>query len=262
MIDIDTPFYHGIIRKTVIAFGQLFNGIYVQRTTEQVGQGDRIQLMKVPLVYGPKQKWVVFTRQNPDNPIATHEVTVPRLAFEITTIDYDSARQLQPPNRIVKQNSDGETMSSTYTPAPYIVHFALYIITRNQDDGLQILEQILPFFRPNYDTSVVFVPDLEESKTVTFTLGNIQHEDDYEGPADTKPTIIWTLDFSCKVDMYGPVLVSGPIKKVIATIYPNMPGYDVPLVDRYTAEVDPPEAGPEDDYDILEEWELVPPPNE
>lgn len=258
MIDHDTPFYHGIIRKTVVAFGQLFNNIYIQRTTLPIAKGDKVQLLKVPLVYGPKQKWVVFTRQNPDTPLVNYEVTVPRIAFEITNLVYDSQRQVPQVNRI--SAVEGQTMSSTYSPAPYNINFAVYIITRNQDDGLQILEQILPFFRPNYDVSLNLIPELNNAKIVSFTLQSVNHEDDYEGPGDTKPTIIWTLDFSAKVDMYGPVITSGPIKKVIATIFPNMPGYSVPLVDKYTAQVNPLSAGPEDEYTLLEEWELIPPP--
>lgn len=253
MID-GQPYYHSTIRKTVIAFGQLFNNIRIQRKD---ADSALIQTLKIPLSYGPKQKFLVRIRQNPTPDTNSNvEITVPRLGFEITSLTYDASRKVQQLSRQVAQSSD-ETLTTAYNPVPYNINFALYVMVRNQDDGLQILEQILPFFRPEYTLAVNFIPELKKSQDLSFVLKNVSVEDDYEGDFNTRNAIIWTLDFSANIQFYGPIVQQGPIKKVIATIFPNMPGYAVPIVDRYTAEVDPLTANPEDDYTILETWELI-----
>ena len=135
--------YHEIFRKTIVAFGTLFNNIELRRSTE---------VMKVPLAYGPKQKFLARLDQVPDPTNKRVQITLPRISFEIAGIGYDPSRKVSPTQKI-KINKDVDENYNTYMPVPYNLDFELAIISKNQEDGLQILEQILPVFQPHYNSA-------------------------------------------------------------------------------------------------------------
>jgi T4-like virus Myoviridae tail sheath stabiliser len=249
------PFYHATLRKTVVAFGTIFNNIRLVRV-DDLGVG--VQTLKVPLSYGTKQKSLVRIRQDPD--LQTRhkiEITVPRLGFEITNIAPDRTRQIGVTSQSKKVNQEDTALSSLYNPAPYDVHFSLYILTKNQDDGMQILEQILPFFRPEYVLTVNDIPELELTHDLPISLLGVGYEDDYQGNFDTRTAIIWTLSFVAKVNFFGPVQTQGVIKTVKETFIPNMPGFPSLHAERLTTSVDPLSAGPTDAYNIVTLWEDI-----
>ena len=254
MID-NTVFYHNTIRKLVVAFGTLFNNIYVQRVDLNNAPS---QLLKVPLSYGTKQKWLLRDIQNPDQRTYSRvEISLPRLAFETVSFQYDAARMNAPTTRtqFVKNST---TMVKTNSPAPYNVGFNLYILSRNLDDGLQILEQILPFFRPDYVITIKDLPEMNLTRDVPISIQGVSYEDTAEGSLQDTTLHIWTLNFNCKAEIYGPVSDTGVIKEVIANVWPNMPGYPS-AGEKYDAQVNPITAQPTDTYTILESWTQLTP---
>ena len=196
--------YHEIIRKTVVGFGTLFNNIEIQRTS-----GSRTEVMKVPLAYGPKQRFLARLKQVGDltSKDAT-QITLPRLSFEITTIEFDSQRKVSPTQVIRYRESDG-TDTKTFMPVPYNIGFELAILAKNQDDSLQIIEQILPYFQPSFNITLNLVDKIGETRDFPVTLQGIDYEDVYEGDYDTRRTLVYTLTFSAKTYLYGPVRESG-----------------------------------------------------
>ena len=230
-------FYNESLRKTIIAFGSLFNEITIIRKNNQ---GDTVQTMKVPLAYGPKQKFLVRLTQDPgaNQPIA---MTLPRIGFEIQSFDYDPVRKL---NRIIKQkkvsnakSKELKQMSTQYTPVPYNMQFELFVMTKNSDDGIQIVEQILPFFQPEYTVSIREVPDMDIVRDVPIVLNSIGYEDTYEGDFTTRRSIIYTFQFTAKSYVYGPVTTAKPITKVQADTYADLPAATPTRVQRFTTQV-------------------------
>jgi len=197
--------YHEIFRKTVVAFGTLFNNIELRRSDE---------VMKVPLAYGPKAKFLARLDQVPDPTNKRVQITLPRISFEINGITYDSSRKVSPTQKIAIPTSNTKN-KNVFMPVPYNLGFELAIISKNQEDGLQILEQILPYFQPHYNLSVKLLPSMNEVKDVPVVLQNIDYEDDYEGDFSTRRAIIYTLQFSVKTYLYGPITEPKVIKKAI-----------------------------------------------
>jgi len=188
-------FHHNTLRKYVILFGTVFNNIYV---TRQDAAGETVQTIKVPLSYGPKEKYLARLEGNPnlDNKVA---VTVPRISFEMTTFQYDPERKLNTLNRKVKNNN------SQYQPVPYNISFQMSILVKNAEDGTKIVEQILPYFTPEWTASVHLVPDIEDDPwDIPIILNDISSEDTYEGNFETRRAIIWTLNFTMKGYLFGP----------------------------------------------------------
>ena len=230
-------FYNESLRKTIIAFGSLFNEITIIRKNNQ---GDTVQTMKVPLAYGPKQKFLVRLTQDPgaNQPIA---MTLPRIGFEIQSFDYDPVRKL---NRIIKQkkvsnakSKELKQMSTQYTPVPYNMQFELFVMTKNSDDGIQIVDQILPYFQPEYTVSIREVPDMYIVRDVPIVLNSIGYEDTYEGDFTTRRAIIYTFQFTAKSYVYGPVTTAKPITKVQADTYADLPAATPTRVQRFTTQV-------------------------
>ena len=230
-------FYNESLRKPIIAIGSLFNEITIIRKNNQ---GDTVQTMKVPLAYGPKQKFLVRLTQDPgaNQPIA---MTLPRIGFEIQSFDYDPVRKL---NRIIKQkkvsnakSKELKQMSTQYTPVPYNMQFELFVMTKNSDDGIQIVEQILPFFQPEYTVSIREVPDMDIVRDVPIVLNSIGYEDTYEGDFTTRRAIIYTFQFTAKSYVYGPVTTAKPITKVQADTYADLPAATPTRVQRFTTQV-------------------------
>ena len=240
--------YNEIFRKTVVAFGTLFNNIEIKRTS-----GSKTEVMKVPLAYGPKEKFLARLRQVGD--LTTKDaiqITLPRISFEISGFSYDTTRKVSPTQVIRSVQSDGKTKKS-FMPVPYNVDFELAIMSKNQDDGLQILEQILPFFQPFFNITINLVPELGESKDFPVSLNSVSYEDDYEGDYTTRRTLIYTLSFTAKTYLYGPVsdTTDKLIKKAIVDTSLDAKR-TAPREQRYTVEPDPITADPDDNFGFNE----------
>ena len=226
--------YNEIFRKTVVAFGTLFNNIEIRRKKS----GTDYEYMKVPLAYGPKQKFLARLQQtgNLTGKQAT-QITLPRISFEITNFAYDSTRKVSPTQTI--RYSPPETQGTAavkkaFMPVPYNINFELAVISKNQDDGLQIVEQILPYFQPHYNLSVKLATQIGETKDVPVVLQDIQYEDDYEGDFANRRAIIYTFQFVAKTYLYGPITDSKVIKKSITDYYTSTDTTKAPREKRYT----------------------------
>ena len=230
--------YHEIFRKTVVAFGTLFNNIEIQRTNE---------VFKVPLAYGPKQKFLARLDQTPDPTNKRVQMTLPRISFEINGITYDSSRKVSPTQKI-KIAKDNDENKNVFMPVPYNLNFQLAIISKTQEDGLEILEQILPYFQPHYNLPVRLLPEANETKDVPVILNSVDYEDDYENNFQTRRAIIYTLQFTVKTYLYGPVTDSKIIKKAITDMYTEVNTSTAPRQVRYTIQPDPLTADADDDF--------------
>tara|TARA_R110002020_G_scaffold473994_1_gene704205 strand:- start:146 stop:916 length:771 start_codon:yes stop_codon:yes gene_type:complete len=227
-------FYNESFRKTIIAFGSLFNDIAITRKNSA---GTEVQTLKVPLAYGPKQKFITRLEQDPGDNQAI-AMTLPRIGFEIAGFAYDPVRKL---NRIIKKkivsteaDKKLQQMSVQYTPVPYDVGFELFIMTKNSDDGIQIVEQILPYFQPEYTVSIKEVPEMDTIRDVPVVLNSISYEDTYAGDFTERRAIIYTLNFTAKAYVYGPVTTAKPITKVQVDTYDNLQSQAPERIQRYT----------------------------
>jgi hypothetical protein len=190
-------------------FGNMFNDIVVRRYD---ANGVNIQAVAVPLAYGPKEKFLVRISQDPnlDQQVA---MQLPRLGFEMTTLNYDGTRRLQGLNRNVKVTTDEDKLDFNYAPVPYDLQFNLYAYVRNADDGAQILEQIVPYFGPEWTNSVRVIPQTSLTIDIPTILNTVSIEDTYEGDFETRRALIYTFDFTVKGYFYGPVRRQGVIKR-------------------------------------------------
>jgi hypothetical protein len=206
-------YYHSIIRKYIIMFGTMFNDIDVQRFDTA---GERIQTLRVPIAYGPKEKFLVRLAQDPnfDRDIA---ISLPRMSFEITSMNYNSTRKLPSTIKNVYTYTDKDKLKYQYTPVPFDINIALSVFVKNADDGVQILEGILPFFTPEWTNSVNLIPELKLKMDVPVVFNDISTEDTYEGDFSTRRALIHTLNFTVKGYLFGPVRTQGVIKRAVAT---------------------------------------------
>ena len=226
-------FYHEIIRKTVIAFGTLFNDIHVRHEDQA---GNPISEIKVPVAYGPRQKFLARITQQAELNKAT-QITLPRMSFEITSIQYDSSRKAGITQTFKAPNKDNEDkLTKVFMPVPYNIGFDLNILVKLQDDGLQILEQILPFFQPAFTLSIDLVKSIGEKRDVPMVLNNISQQDDYEGDFSTRRALIYTLSFTAKSFMFGHIsnTPEGLIRKVQLDYYSDSNTRTAKRVQRYT----------------------------
>lgn len=247
---LDQRFYWGTIRKAIVAFGNMFNNIVIERKDND---GNVIQLLKVPLSYAPKQKFLARIQQRPDSGSASTQVVLPRMSFEMIQLDYDPNRKISPLQRSRSLTSSGSTLNTQYAPTPYNITVLLYIYAKNQDDGLQIIEQILPYFNPDYNLTLKAIPQLDIKNDLPILLSSIMFDDDYEGDFSARRAIVWTLSFTLKLNFYGPVTEQGIIKRTIANTYS-----DQELVNRQqtiSVTTDPSAAKPTDDFDYIENFE-------
>jgi len=194
-----TYFYHQTSRKMVVAFGSLFNNIEVRRTDSN----DAVtEVVKIPLSYGPKDKMLVRISQDPSlNPKVA--LTVPRMGFELTSMTYDGARKLNTMGRNVKKGTTG--LKKQYNPVPYNWDFSLYVFVKNAEDGTQILEQILPFFTPDFTVTMTLISGMTVKMDIPLVLNSVTSEDSYEGDFASRRSIIWTLSFLMKGFLYPSV---------------------------------------------------------
>lgn len=206
-------FYNKCIHKTVVAFGTLFNSINVKHTDKNNGA---ITTFEVPLSYGPIQKFLSRVEQSPNGnrKVAT---TLPRMSFEMTTLDYNPQRKasiVQTFKGVSVEN--GEEIKSIYVPVPYDIGFELNIVSKIQDDALQIIEQILPFFQPSFNVTVNLIPEINELKDIPVILNRINFRDTYEEDFNQRRLIYYTLTFTAKTYIFNqiPEDSNGLIKKV------------------------------------------------
>jgi hypothetical protein len=245
-----TYYYHEIIRRTVIAFGTLFNDIYVRHKDSA---GDSISEMKVPLAYGPTQKFLARIEQQPElnKPIA---MTLPRLSFEMTSIQYDPTRKANITQTF--RACDGSNLKKVYLPVPYNLGFQLNLICKLQDDALQVTEQILPYFQPAFNLTVDLVDSIGEKRDIPIILDNVSFTDDYEGDFSTRRILIYTFNFTVKTYLFGPIAdtTDGLIRKVKVDMYSDTNSQTAKREMRYTVQPDPYNADPDDNFGFDEEW--------
>jgi len=206
-------FYNKSISKTVIAFGTLFNNIQIKHSDEG---GNVLSVIKVPIAYGPIQKFLARLEQNLDGERKIN-ITLPRMSFEMVSIDYDSSRKSSTIQAFKSSKAvDGTSYKKVFTPVPYNLGFELNIISKIQDDILQIIEQILPYFQPAFNVSVIMIPEIGEVKDIPIVLNRIGFRDDYDNDFTSRRSIIYTLNFTAKTYMFSeiPQNNSGLIKKV------------------------------------------------
>ena len=214
-------FYHQLTRKYVILFGNMFNNILIKRVNKTTGL--EIERFKVPIVYAPKEKYYARLRADPDleRPI---QVVLPRMSFELTGFSYDASRKQ---NSLLRSGVAANTATrgaTQYMGVPYDLTFDLQIYARNVDDGTHIIEQILPYFNPDYTVTVNTIPALGFLKDVPIVLNNVSNVIEHEGNFDAVRFVSWTLNFTMKANYYGPVQTPKIIRKVLANIYndPNL----------------------------------------
>lgn len=197
-------FYHGITRKIIVGFGSLFSNIRIERKKD----GETMQTLAIPIAYAPKEKWLVRIEQDPSLQNHTY-TTLPRLSFEITDMNYDASRKTTRMSSIAV--GDGESsISKLYAPVPYNIGISLYALTKTQEDALQIVEQILPYFTPDYTMSLKAIPNSNIVMDVPIILEGVTMQDDYDGDFETRRFVTYTMNFTLKANFYGP-LTNGKI---------------------------------------------------
>jgi len=245
-------YYHEIIRKTIISFGTLFNDLNIKHKDSN---GGVVSQLKVPLAYGPTQKFLARLEQqaNLDKPV---QITMPRMSFEMTSIAYDSTRKsgITQTFRAVDGN---DKMKKVFMPVPYNIGFELSIFAKLNDDALQIVEQILPYFQPSFNITVDLVESIGEKRDIPVVLNSVNFQDDYEGDFSTRRALIYTLRFTAKTYLFGPVAENpeGLIRKVQVDMYADTNTQTAKREVRYTAVPDPITANPGDDFGFTETWE-------
>ena len=208
-------FYHDTIKKYVVLFGTIFNDIYILK-----GDGtDTTQTIKVPVSYGPKQKFISRLTQDPDltKPVA---IQLPRIGFEMTDISYASERKLPTINRVAVQDpTNPDRLKYQYMPVPYDFSFSMYILVKNANDGTRILEQILPFFTPDWTATLNLDASMQHKYDIPIILDDVKCEDTYEGNFTERRVLTWTLSFTLKGYIFGPTRKSEQIKNAAINLY-------------------------------------------
>lgn len=215
-------FYWSTTKKALIVFGNMFNHITIDRRNSD---GDITQTLKVPITYASRQKFLARMDVVPDTDRQV-EVILPRMAFEMTDgMQYDPSRKTNSLHRNRKVASTTQ-LNSQYTGVPYNIPVSLYVYAKNQEDALQIVEQILPYFTPDFNVSLKAVPDMDIIQDMAFILNNVSYEDQYEGDFNDRRAVFWTLSFTIKLTYYGPMRTQGVILRSIANTIITANVYD------------------------------------
>ena len=259
--------YHQIFRKSIIAFGTLFNNIVIKRKDSKRKDG-ALESLKVPIQYGPYQKYLAMIAAEPTPERQSMQITLPRMSFEISGLSYDGSRKLVPTQmaRIAPpsgKDGDGRPVQyAQYMPVPYNLDVSMSIMSKNQDDGLQILEQILPHFHPSLNVSIEVIDETKEERDIAIVLNGVGYTDDYEGDYTQRRTLLWTLNFTVKTYLFGPVDAQRDIRKITLDYRSDIVKRPAEL--RYSAEVQstrrPPEARDKIDptkgaYKVVEQYQ-------
>jgi hypothetical protein len=253
-------FYHQHVRKAIVAFGTLFNNIQVKRTD---ASGGIVQSLFVPLSYAPKQKFIDRIRETPDleDSNLRYQISLPRIGFEITNFNYDASRKLMVTQNVravdLAENSPTGARYS-YVSTPYNMGISMSVFAKNQEDGLQIIEQILPYFNPDFNVTMNTIPDLGVKNDVQIILENISYSDEWEGGFDKRLSVIWDLNFTMKLNFFGYVRDANLIRKTILNAYAVA---DVNATDatgtRITTTISPEDATPLDQYQYIQEFDAI-----
>tara|TARA_B100000787_G_scaffold36907_1_gene25937 strand:+ start:1881 stop:2696 length:816 start_codon:yes stop_codon:yes gene_type:complete len=244
-------FYHETVRNIIVAFGTMFNNIQIVRKDNS---GVIQQSMKVPLAYGPKQKWL--TRLDADPSLGSAAaITLPRLGFEIGSLTYDSTRKLnrvQKFKKVKSSSANADKLDTQFMPVPYNMDITLYAMAKNSDDALQIVEQILPYFQPDYTLTLNDMADMGIKRDVPIILNSVGYEDNYQGDFESRRAIIYTLAFTLKFYLYGPVTSSSVIKTVQVDQFSDLPAVTPTREQRYSVAPNPSSADADDDFGFSE----------
>ena len=260
-------YYHQIFRKSIIAFGTVFNNILIKRKQSN-RKGDPIETLKVPCQYGPIMKYLAIIAAEPDPARQSMQITLPRISFEIKGLHYDGSRKLVPTQfskTVPPKGKDAEgrpVQYSQFLPVPYNLDVELNIISKNQDDGLQILEQILPNFHPALNVSIEVIDETQEERDIAIVLNGVGYTDDYEGDYTQRRTLLWTLNFTVKTYLFGPVDAARDIRKITLDYRSDIVRRPAEL--RYSAEVESTDSPPvqrdkidptTDNYKVVEQYQ-------
>ena len=239
-------FYHATMRKSVAVFGTLFNNLKVIR---KASDGSVLNQVRVPLAYGPKQKFLARLDQETgfDAPMA---IKLPRMAFEITSLTIDTTQKLAKRNQVVELHASDVTKKKTIKHfTSYNIGMSLYILAKNQDDGLQIVEQILPYFTPEYSVTIKPIDGWDHKQDVAVILNNVAIDDQYEGDFVERRVLIYQLDFTMKMKFYGPTGDSKIIREI------NIDFHDKENTTKLFEEMDftisPSNADEDDNYTVV-----------
>ena len=235
-------FYNQGMRKMTVAFGQVFNNIQIKRT----GSDSTIQSIRVPLAYAPKEKFLVRLDQQPNLDDRQFAVTLPRMGFEISGIEYDGSRKLTKVQKFKTTKTNTGVMNFNYMPVPYNISYNLYCFTATAEGGLQIVEQILPYFQPDYTVTINVVPEMGIKRDVPIVLNNINYEDSYSGDFESRRAVIYTLNFTAKTYLYGPASTQKVIRETQADMHTDLPA--ATREERITVVPNPESADADDDF--------------
>ena len=230
-------FYHQTIRKYVVLFGTLFNDLNIEKKDSS---GNVVSRQKVPIAYGPKQKFLTRIRQDPtiSKQVA---IQLPRMGFEMTSLTYDPIRKLNSVGKILGRASSsegGSTLRKMFNPVPYNMDFQLFVFVDNAEDGTQILEQILPFFTPEFNVTINAISDLGVKLDVPISFNSASLEDTFDGEFTARRTLIWTLDFFMKGFLYPDIKGGGKIIKSVQVDFHEFDGLgsNIPDIDKMRLE--------------------------
>ena len=240
-------FYNESMRRMTIGFGQIFNNIQIKRKDDT---GKVIQTIRVPLAYGPKEKFLVRLDQQSSLSNREFAITLPRMGFEISSISYDPTRKLTRIQKFkqVKSAADGKVLDFNYTPVPYNISYNLYSFTASAEAGLQIIEQILPFFQPDFTVTINAIPTLNIKRDIPIILNSVNYEDTYSGDFTTRRAVIYTLNFTAKTYLFGPSTSQKVIKTVQTDQYSDTDTVNKARESRIIVVPDPTTADADDDF--------------
>ena len=241
-----TFFYNEGLRKLTVAFGTIFNDIQVKKAD---ATGKLVQSITVPLAYAPKEKFIVRLDQQKDLQDREFAIVLPRMSFEISGIAYDATRKL---SRVQKYRTAKTTTSTSlnynYTPVPYNISYTLNVFTATAENGLQIVEQILPYFQPDYTVTLNLLPELDIKRDIPIVLNSVTYEDSYTGNFEQRRAVIYTLNFTAKTYLFGPASTQKVILKTQSDVY-GTTNTDTTMVDeRITIVPEPTDANANDDF--------------
>jgi len=235
------------MRRMTIGFGQIFNNIQIKRKDDT---GKVIQTIRVPLAYGPKEKFLVRLDQQASLDNREFSITLPRMSFEISAIQYDASRKLTRVQKFrrVKTGTDGKILNFNYTPVPYNISYNLNVFTATAESGLQIVEQILPFFQPDYTVTINAIPGLDIKRDVPIVLNSVNYDDSYSGDFTTRRAVIYTLQFTAKTYLFGPASTQKVIKTVQSDVYTDTDIANKAVEQRIVITPNPTSADADDDF--------------
>ena len=240
-------FYNESMRRMTIGFGQIFNNIQIKRKNDA---GKVIQTIRVPLAYGPKEKFLVRLDQQSSLDNREFAITLPRMGFEISSIAYDPTRKLTRIQKFkqVKSGKEGKVLDFNYTPVPYNISYNLFSFTASAEAGLQIIEQILPFFQPDFTVTINAIPTLNIKRDIPIILNSVNYEDTYSGDFTTRRAVIYTLNFTAKTYLFGPSTSQKVIKTVQTDQYSDTDTVNKARESRIIIVPSPTTADADDDF--------------